>query len=106
MHSCSVDLALDRANEKAGLEQRSLHKIRKTVLSRLDMSKSFTLERIREIAGHSRESMTLYTSYFHTIEDLDGITGCKTFEEVIEYQMPDLDRIRQLNKPMIFRRVI
>jgi len=106
MHSCSVDLALDRANEKAGLEQRSLYKIRKTVLSRLDMSRSFTLERIREIAGHSRESMTLYTNYFHTIDDLDGITGGKTFEEVIEYQMPNLDRIRQLNQPMIFRRAI
>ena len=70
------------------------------------MSRSFTLERIREIAGHSRESMTLYTNYFHTIDDLDGITGCKTFEEVIEYQMPNLDRIRQLNQPMIFRRAI
>ena len=54
MHSTSVDMALDNANEKASLEQRSLHKVRKTVLSRLDMSQHFTMERIREIAGHSR----------------------------------------------------
>lgn len=72
MHSCSVDLALDRANKDAGLVQRSLHKIRKTVLSRLDMSRNFTVERIREIAGHSRESITLYTNYFYTIDGLDG----------------------------------
>ena len=106
MHSCSVDMALDRANEKAGLEQRSLHKIRKTVLSRLDMSQHFTLERIREIAGHSRGSMTLYTNYFYTIEDLDGITSCRTFEEVIEYQMPDFEAIDRLNTPLVFQRAI
>ena len=106
MHSYSVDLALDRANEKAGLEQRSLHKIRKTVLSRLDMSQNFTLERIREIAGHSRGSMTLYTNYFHTIEDLNGITQCKSFEDIIEYQMPDFETIDRLSQPMIFRRAI
>jgi len=99
-------MALDRANEKAGLEQRSLHKIRKTVLSRLDMSQHFTLERIREIAGHSRGSMTLYTNYFHTIEDLDGITSCRTFEEVIEYQMPDFEAIDRLNTPLVFQRAI
>ena len=106
MHSCSVDMALDRANEKAELEQRSLHKIRKTVLSRLDMSQHFTLERIREIAGQSRGSMTLYSNYFYSIEDLDGITSCNTFEEVIEYQMPDFEAIDRLNKPLIFRRAI
>ena len=106
MHSCSVDLALDRANEKAGLEQRSLHKIRKTVLSRLDMSQHFTLERIREIAGHSRGSMTLYTNYFYTIEDLNGIIRCKSFEDIIEYQMPDFETIDRLNQPMIFRSAI
>ena len=106
MHSCSVDMALDRANEKAGLAQRSLHKIRKTVLSRLDMSMNFTPERIRELAGHSRGSMTMYTHYFYTIEDLDGITNCKTFEEIVEYKMPDLERINKLNKPLIFRRAV
>ena len=106
MHSCSVDLALDRANNAAGLTQRSLHKIRKTVLSRLDMSRNFTLERIREIAGHSRESITLYTNYFYTIEGLEGISGCKTFEEVVEFKMPDFGKIEKLNKPLVFQRAV
>ena len=106
MHSCSVDLALDRANNDAGLTQRSLHKIRKTVLSRLDMSRNFTVERIREIAGHSRESITLYTNYFYTIEGLDGISECKTFEEVVEYKMPDFRKIDKLNQPLEFRRAV
>jgi len=106
MHSCSVDLALDRANNDAGLTQRSLHKIRKTVLSRLDMSRNFTVERIREIAGHSRESITLYTNYFYTIEGLEGISRCRTFEEVVEYKMPSFKRIDRLNQPLIFRRAI
>ena len=101
-----MDLALDRANEKADLKQRSLHKIRKTLLSRLDMSQNFTLERIREIAGHTRKSMTLYTNYFYTIEDLDGITGCKTFEEVVEFQMPNFEKIRNLNETIPFRRAV
>lgn len=106
MHSCSVDMALDRANDKAGLEQRSLHKVRKTLLSRLDMSQNFTLERIREIAGHTRNSMTLYTNYFYTIEGLDGITKCKTFEEVVEFQMPDFKKIDKLNEPLVFPRAV
>ena len=106
MHSCSVDLALDRANNAAGLTQRSLHKIRKTVLSRLEMSRTFTLERIREIAGHSRESVTLYTNYFYTIEGLEGISGCKTFEEVVEFKMPDFRKIEKLNKPLVFQRAV
>ena len=105
--NCScVDNALDRANNNAGLEQRSLHKVRKTVLSRLDMSRHFTLERIREIAGHSRGSMTLYTHYFFTIEGLEGITKCSTFEEVVEYKMPDLKKLDDLKKPLVFRRAV
>ena len=106
MHSCSVDMALDRANNDAGLAQRSLHKVRKTVLSRLDMSRNFTVERIREIAGHSRESITLYTNYFYTIEGLEGISKCRTFEEVVEYKMPDFRRIDKLNQPLVFRRAV
>ena len=106
MHSCSIDMALDRANNDAGLAQRSLHKVRKTVLSRLDMSRNFTVERIREIAGHSRESITLYTNYFYTIEGLDGISGCRTFEEVVEYKMPDFGKLDKLNQPLVFRRAV
>lgn len=94
MHAASIDKALNIANREAGLPQRSIHKIRKTVLSRLNMSLNFTLERIREIAGHSRESVVLYTNYFYHIDDLDGITECRTFEEVVDFGMPnffDLD---------------
>ena len=89
MHASSVDKALNIANGEAGLTQRSVHKIRKTVLSRLNMSLNFTLERIREIAGHSRQSVVLYTNYFYHIDGLDGITDCKTFEEVVDFMMPD-----------------
>ena len=103
MHSCSIDMALDRANNNAGLEQRSLHKIRKTFLSRLDMSRLFTMERIREIAGHSRGSMTLYTNYFYTIEDLEEISECKSFEEVVEFKMPDLNEVTRLSYTIPFR---
>ena len=92
MTNKSVEKALCHANEEAGLPQRSMHKIRKTVLSKLDMSKQFTLEQIRKWAGHSRSSITLFTNYFYTIEDIDeGIRNCRTFEEVVEYAMPDLE---------------
>ena len=70
------------------------------------MSKKFTIERIREIAGHSRESITLYTNYFYTIEGLDGITECKTFDEVVEYKMPDLGKLSKLNQSLVFRRAV
>ena len=68
------------------------------------MSRNFTVERIREIAGHSRESITLYTNYFYTVEGLDGISECKTFEEVVEYKMPDFGKLDKLNQPLVFRR--
>ena len=86
-----MDKSLNLANQEAGLPQRSIHKIRKTVLSRLDMSRNFTLERIRELAGHSRQSIVLYTNYFYHIPDLEGISDCRTFEEVVDYKMPALN---------------
>lgn len=54
------------------------------------MSGNFTLEQIREIAGHSRQSVVLYTNYFYNIDGLEGIENCKTFEDVVDYNMPEL----------------
>ena len=93
MRSTSVDAALDRANNSAGLEQRSLHKVRKTLLSRLHQSLHFSDEHIRELAGHSRGSMTMYTHYFYQIEDGAGLEKCETFEEVAEYGVMDIKQI-------------
>lgn len=58
-----------------------------TVLSKLDMSRNFTLERIRELAGHARESVVMYTHYFYTISDLEGISDRATYEEVVDFKM-------------------
>jgi len=88
IHANSIDKTLILANQEAGLPQRSIHKVRKTVLSRLDMSRNFTLERIRELAGHSRQSIVLYTNYFYNIPDLEGIEDCRTYEEVVDFMMP------------------
>ncbi|MDO5139602.1 MAG: hypothetical protein Q4D71_14225 [Oscillospiraceae bacterium] len=61
-------------------------------IAKLDMSKQFTMEQIRKWAGHARTSMTLFTSYFYSIEGIDdGIKNCNTFEKVVEYAMPDLE---------------
>lgn len=90
MRSKSVDNALDLANIEAGLPQRSNHKIRKTVLSRLNMSRNFTLEHIRELAGHSRQSFVLYTNYFYNIPGLEGISDCRTFGQVVDFKMPKI----------------
>ena len=106
MRSTSVDAALDRANASATLEQRSLHKVRKTLLSRLHQSLHFSDERIRELAGHSRGSMTMYTHYFYHIEDDTGLDKCETFEEVAEFGVTDINQILKLNKPLIFRRAV
>lgn len=35
----------------------------------------------------------MHTYYFYTIEDLDGITICKAFEEIVDYKMPDLHHL-------------
>ena len=106
MRSSSVDAALDRANTDAKLEQRSLHKVRKTLLSRLHQSMHFSDERIRELAGHSRGSMTMYTHYFYHIEDGAGLDTCDTFEKVAEYGIPDIKQILRINQPLIFRRAV
>lgn len=106
MRSTSVDAALDRANDSAKLEQRSLHKVRKTLLSRLHQSLHFSDERIRELAGHSRGSMTMYTHYFYHIEDGAGLEKCESFEEVTEHGVPDINQVLNLNKPLIFRRAV
>lgn len=45
-----------------------------------------------------------YSTY--TIEGLDGISECKTFEEVVEYKMPDFRKIDKLNQPLEFRRAV
>ena len=90
MHAGSITKALTIANREAGLPQRSLHKIRKTVLSRLNQSGLFTMEQIRAIAGHSRQSVVLYTNYFYTIKDIDGIRECKSFADVVDFKLPDL----------------
>ena len=92
MHAGSITKALTIANREADLPQRSLHKIRKTVLSRLNQSGLFTMEQIRAIAGHSRQSVVLYTNYFYTIRDIDGIRDCKSFSEVVDFKTPDLAR--------------
>lgn len=92
MHAGSITKALTIANREAGLPQRSLHKIRKTVLSRLNQSGLFTMEQIRAVAGHSRQSVVLYTNYFYTIKDIDGIRDCKSFSEVVDFKIPDLAR--------------
>ena len=111
MNSTSVDRALDYANNAADLKQRSIHKIRKTVLSRLDMSRQFTLEMIRELAGHSRESMVLYTNYFYTIEGLEGIRTCENFADVVEFKIPDIfgkNAFKGTSEPLIipFRKIV
>lgn len=92
MHAGSITKALTIANREAGLPQRSLHKIRKTVLSRLNQSGLFTLEQIRAVAGHSRQSVVLYTNYFYTIKDIEGIRDCKNYSEVVDFKIPDLAR--------------
>lgn len=48
------------------------------------------MEQIRAIAGHSRQSVVLYTNYFYTIKDIDGIRDCKNYAEVIDFILPDL----------------
>ena len=92
MHANSIDRALIIANRTANLPQRSIYKIRKTVLSRLNQSGLFTMEQIRKYAGHSRESVVLYTHYFYTISGVEGIRKSRTFEEVVDYKMPVFDQ--------------
>lgn len=58
-HSKAFHKALSRVNLKTGTVQKSNHKIRKTVISKLISSGKFSIVDVRDFAGHQDEHTTL-----------------------------------------------
>ena len=77
IHASSLNGALRRANRRAGLIQRSNHKLRKTLLSELEHNLGAT--KTRAYAGHSHNSVILEKNYLYLTNPLkdekDAING-------------------------------
>ena len=58
---------MSQLNDEAGLEQRSTHKIRKTVISRLIESGLFSSTQVKERAGH-KDFHTTQRYYANTLD--------------------------------------
>ncbi len=85
VNTSAFDRALKKANTKAGLVQRSNHKLRKTLLSELEHSIGAT--KTRAYAGHSRNSVTLERNYLYLTTPLTNESNA--IEEIICDRVPD-----------------
>lgn len=85
INTAAFDRALKKANKKAGLIQRSNHKLRKTLLSELEHSIGAT--KTRAYAGHSRNSVTLERNYLYLTTPLSSESTA--IEEIISTRVPD-----------------
>ncbi len=93
INTSSFDRALKKTNKKAGLIQRSNHKLRKTLLSELEHSIGAT--KTRAYAGHSHNSVTLEKNYLYLTTPLSDESTA--IEEIICTRVPDCSDFVQLS---------
>ena len=74
LHKMEIMKALERANRRAGLPQRSFHKIRKTYVSKLVDAKIFSIAEIRDLVGHKDASTTLQY-YTYSMSDYSAMSS-------------------------------
>ena len=81
--------ALKRTNKNAGLEQRSNHKLRKTLLSELEREIGST--KTKAFAGHSHNSVTLEQNYLYITSPLSNESD--KLERILSDRVPAAKKV-------------